>query len=193
MNKPNPVPSPRDLRAQQEETWKVLGRILRFPVGTFKHHLVVSGDHKELSREGRKHALPAECHLRASVQRQLSGKPQAPCRSPQMAAFGFHAEGLWGSQGALPPPSPHPGLHLQSSPSLPQGPMQQSPSQPPEGCPCHRQPHPQHPARLTTAVAAQTCWPLVQGNKAPLAFSRRVGRACLSWAPRPDLGSWLFP
>lgn len=99
MNKPNPVPSPRDLRAQQEETWKVLGGILRFPVGTFKHHLVVSGDHKELSRDGGKHALPAQCHLRANVKRQPSGKPHAPCRSPQMAASGFHAEGLWGSQG----------------------------------------------------------------------------------------------
>lgn len=103
MNKLNPVPSPRDLRAQQEETWKVLGGILRFPVGTFKHHLVVSGDHKELSRDGGKHALPAQCHLRANVKRQPSGKPQAPCRGPQMAASGFHAEGLWGSQGVLPP------------------------------------------------------------------------------------------
>ena len=94
MNKPSPVPGPRDLRAQQEETWKVLDRILRFPVGTFKHHLADSGDHRELSREGRKHALRAECQLRASVKRQPSGKPQAPCRSPQMAASGFHAEGL---------------------------------------------------------------------------------------------------
>ena len=91
MNKPSPVPGPRDLRAQQDETWKVLDRILRFPVGAFKHHLADSGDHKELSGEGRKHALPAECHLRASVKRQPSGKPQAPCRSPQMAASGFHA------------------------------------------------------------------------------------------------------
>ena len=108
VNKPNPVPSPRDLRAPQEETWKVLGGILRFPVGTFKHHLVVSGDDKELSREGRKHALPAECHLRASVQWQQSGKPQAPCRSPQMAASGFHAEGLWGSPTPIPTSWPSP-------------------------------------------------------------------------------------
>ena len=117
------------------------------------------------------------------------GSPKPLAGAPRWQPLVFMLRG----SGALPPPSPHPGLHLQSSPSLPQRPMQQSPSQPPEGCPCHRQLHPQHPARLTTAGAAQTCWPLVQGSKAPLAFSRRVRRACLSWAPRPDLGSWLFP
>lgn len=82
MNKPNPVPSPRDLRAQQEETWKVLGGILRFPVGTFKHHLVVSGDHKELSRDGGKHALLAQCHLRPMSSSRPSGKPQALAGAP---------------------------------------------------------------------------------------------------------------
>lgn len=107
------------------------------------------------------------------------GSPKPLAGAPRWQPLVFMLRGSGGPQGFSPPShilAFTSMAHLLSTP----GPMQQSPSQPPEGCPCHRQLHPQRPARLTTAGAAQTCWPLVQGNRAHLAFSRTVGRACLS-------------
>ena len=100
------------------------------------------------------------------------------------------------SQGALSPQPPRPGLQLQSSPSLPQGPIQQSPSRPPEGCPHHRQPRLQRPARLSTAGAAQTCWLLVQGTKLIRPSVEHLGECVYhglrvpTWAPGWGPGGW---
>ena len=117
----------------------------------------------------------------SSGSHQGSPKPLAGAPRWQPLVFMPH--------GFLSPQPPHPGLQLQSSPSLPQRPIQQSPSRPPEGCPCHRQPRLQRPARLSTAGAAQTCWLLVQGTKLIRPSVEHLGECvyhglCVpTWAP----------
>ena len=76
------------------------------------------------------------------------------------------------------------------------GAIQQSPSRPPEGCPCHRQLHLQCPARLSIAGPAQTCWLLVQGTKLIWPSVEHLGEGVyhglrvLTWAPGWGPGGW---